>query len=386
MKISGLVTSKVIGSINKALTELLCTNRWSAYIADDRYNELNKQALNATITYLLAVEAKESGKAVDMTRLPKIILHRVFEKLVLCDMREDYIERILKLGSIKKRKFNRTIEQYIEAQSGREFADFITIDKDCLEIRIFQATTKICTKLELVEIRSKIFEEDYVEAMKELDNILIKYNDLPGFSLLSLDHSNERKFFIRVSALRNRIRWQKRLKTVKCAVLGHNLEVAIISYLMALKQYENEDIATKCFFIGLLHDLAETYTGDMPKPVKDSIPGLREATEYFEMEMIEEHVYTKMPEHTKEALSDVMLEEKGQVKGYKKIIKEADSLSAALECLRNLIAGSREPYFRIIVDEALKKGKAELPDGMLKYPNPYKEFYEAFESMAKCIL
>ena len=97
-----LVTEGVAKAMCEVLTKLLSILRWSSYIGDYRYNELNKQALNAAITYFLAIEAWEKGKQIDITRFPKIIFHRTFEKLFLCDIREDYIEAILKNGNIKR--------------------------------------------------------------------------------------------------------------------------------------------------------------------------------------------------------------------------------------------------------------------------------------------
>ena len=381
-----LVTTQVVKSMSHTLTELSCLNRWSAYINDYRYNELNKQSLNSVIAFFLAAEAENDGKKVDITKFPKIILHRAFEKLVLCDIREDFIDRILKLGSIDKKIFNKTIKNCIEKQMGKKFSAFINIDNECLESKIFQAATKLGTKLELFELKAQIPEEDYIETLKKLDSILLQYNDLSGTSRIALGYSNEMNFFKKTSALRNRIRWQKRSSIIKCAVLGHNLEVAIIAYLMALKQHGNEEIATKCFFIGLFHDVPETYTGDMPKPIKDAIPGLRSATECFEMEMVNYHIYSKMTEYIRAALCTVMLEENGQEE-YKALIKKADYFSADLECLRNIVAGSHEPYFKRLINKELKlmNTDAEI-DGLLKTKNPYHVFYEAFKDLTQDIL
>lgn len=344
-----LITSQVVQVTGRNLTQLQSILRWSSYIADTRFNELNKQGMNAVITYVLAIEAKEAGKEVDMTEFPKIILHRVFEKLFLCDIREDFIDRILKLGNIDRERFDAVIEECIEKEMGKDFAKFIKVKKDSLEMRIFQAAMKLATKMELYELRRQIPEEEYLETIRKIETGLNEYNDLPGFSRISVEYSKEMKLFRQISALRNRIRWSKRLGTVNCAVLGHNFEVAVLSYMMALKEYEDEEIATKIFFTGAFHDVPETFTGDMPSPVKDAIPGLRKATEYFELEMINTHIYANFPEYLREAMHGVMMEEAEQER-YKALIKRADYLSADFECLRNIIAGSRDPYFEEVIE------------------------------------
>lgn len=148
-----LVTEQVSKAIWETLTKLLSIFRWSTYVADYRYNELNKQALNASICYILATEAKEVGQKIDMTRFPKIIMHRMFEKLFLCDIREDFIDRILKLGNIERQKFNDIIEKEIKNLMGVNFARFISIDEGSAEARIFQAATKLGTKWSFTSLK-----------------------------------------------------------------------------------------------------------------------------------------------------------------------------------------------------------------------------------------
>ncbi|MCI8621031.1 MAG: HD domain-containing protein [Clostridia bacterium] len=362
-ELKNLVTPKTVRVTVKNLTELHSIYRWSSCIADYRFNELNKQAMNAGIAYILAHEAQEVGKDVNMTKLPKIIMHRVFEKLFLCDIREDYLERILRLGNISRADFDNVIETCIEQEMGKSFADFIDVKRECFETRIFQAAVKLATKMELFEIRRQIPETDYISKVRDIDPILLGFSDIPGFAKISHEYSKEMILFRQISGLRNRIRWNKRLGAIKCSVLGHNFEVAVIAYLMALHEYGDERIATDCFFIGLFHDLPETFTGDMPKPVKDAIPGLRRATELFELEMVRRHIYEQLPEHLKEAMHDVMVEEEEGKKEeerrerHKDLIKRADYLSADLECARNIIAGSIDPYFQDVINKDLKGNK-----------------------------
>lgn len=351
-----LVTEKVVEAIWELLTKLMSILRWSAYIADYRFNELNKQALNAIIAYFLAIEAKEAGHEIDITRFPKIVINRVFEKMFLCDIREDFVENILKDGNIKHERFDEIIEKEIIQLMGEDFARFIQIGRDWEETKIFQGATKIATKMEIEQIRGSIYKREFLRVQSEIGDTLNRYNNFPGFARISLEYSEEMNIFRQISALRNRIRWQKWLGAIPCSVLGHNFEVAIFSYLMALKKYGDEEIATKCFFIGVFHDVPETFTGDMPSPVKDAIPGLRQATEYFELKMMEEHIYSKLPEHLSEAIHMVMMEEYEQEE-YKPLIKQADHLSADFECMRQIIAGSREKYFVEVLRRDLEEGK-----------------------------
>lgn len=350
-----LVTKELIKAMYKVLTELQFILRWSNYIADFRYNELNKQALNVKSVFLLAIKAEKSGKHVDWARLVKVILHRMFEKIILCDIREDYVKEILKLGEIDPSKFDKIIEECIEEYTGKEFTEFIQVPKDCFEARLFQAATKLATQIELKEIRTFIPKGYYFETKKKIKKVLKSFGNTTGFSKLLKEKSSEKKFLKEASALRNRIRWSRRIISVKCSVLGHNFEVAVLSYLRALEKGKDELTAAKCFFIGAYHDLSETYTGDMPSPVKDKIKGLRRATEKFELKMLAKKVYKKLQRYLAEGIKAIMLEEEEQKELKRVIIKPADSASAIFECLRNQTGGSHDPYFQEAIDRQREK-------------------------------
>ena len=84
----------------------------------------------------------------------------------------------------------------------------------------------------------------------------------------------------------------------------------------------------------------------MASPVKNAIAGLREATEQYEDLNMENHVYKILPECQALAIKQVM-EDAG--KKYKKTVKSADYASAAMECFRNIMCGSRDKYFTNVI-------------------------------------
>lgn len=349
-------TKKEIRGIYELFNQLITINRWSSCMYGPRYAELGKQALNSAIAYFLAVEAKNAGLEVHMERFPKIAIHRGFEKIVLCDIREDHLERIFKSAGLKLEKFDQLIETQISELTSKEFKEGLEVPRDCLEKRLYRAATKLATRLELWEASRSTAIADYSEKLQEVEATLGEFYDLPGFSRMALECSPEMKVFKKISTLRNRIRWQKRISTVPCSVLGHLFETGVLGYLLGLEKYEDEDIATKCFFLGIFHDIPEAWTGDMPSPIKDAIPGLRNATEAFENDRMNQHVYRKLPSHLSEGLHQVMMEE-ADSRELKPLIKQADYLSADIECCRQLLAGSRDQYFKDVLIKDIETKK-----------------------------
>jgi len=109
--------------------------------------------------------------------------------------------------------------------------------------------------------------------------------------------------------------------------------------------------ATNIFFIGAFHDFPEAWTGDMPSPIKDAIPGLRDATERYEQEMLKKKVYSVLTPYMAEAIKKVMMEEEVN-REVKSFLKQADYFSADSECYRQLIAGSKDKYFLNVLNKS----------------------------------
>ncbi len=343
-----VVSVKDLVAVNTMLYELTCLRRWSEVTVEGgKYTELSKQALNCIIAYFWANEAKAKGEIVDFTKFPKLAIRRGFVKDFQCDVPEANLEIIFHLGNVSKKDFNEVIWQQVSKVTTPAFLDFLAVDHDCLEARIYKAATKIATLIELNEIKSGISQKDFILKTAQIQDALIEFCDLPGFA--EMTSANYCELFHEFSKLRNRIRWAKHPNIIKCSVLGHLFDVAVFSYLMALEVHPlKQDLATRYFFIGIFHDIAEKWTGDMPSPIKDAIKGLRDATEEFERMVLEENVYSYLPDHQEKALRSVMLED-NDVAALKKFAKKADNFSAYIECWRELDAGSRHQYYANVV-------------------------------------
>lgn len=349
-----IVSKEDLMSVNTMLYELTCLRRWSEVTVEGgKFTELAKQALNCIIAYFWAIEATHQGVNINLTLFPKIAIRRGFVKDFQCDVPEANLERIFHLGNIPKSDFNEAIWEQISKNTSETFLKFLSVDQNCLEVQIYQAATKVATLIELEEIRGGIFQSDYMLKRNQIEKSLNHFSYLPGFKeMTSTSYMN---LFHEFSKLRNRIRWAKHPNIIKCSVLGHLFDVALFGYLMVLDIRPcEEELATRYFFIGIFHDIAEKWTGDMPSPVKDSIWGLRQATEMFEREVLQNHVYSHLPSYQINALRFVMLEDE-QVHDIRASAKRADDFSAFIECWRELDAGSRHNYYLNVILKDYKK-------------------------------
>lgn len=349
-----IITDKDLKTVNNMLYELLCLRRWSEVtVTNGKFTEVAKQALNCMVSYFWATEISHTGVEVDFTKFPKLALFRGFTKTIQCDVSESNLEIIFQLGNVSKTSFNEMIWDSVSDCTSKSFYQHLQVNPDCLEARIYRAATKVSTLLELKEIRGLIAEKDYLYKKSQQEEAISKFSDLPCFDIIMSDSYQE--IFRNFSKLRNRIRWAKHPNSVQCSVLGHMFDVACFSYLMSLEvKPTDEDLATQYFFMGIFHDFPECWTGDMPSPIKDAIPGLRKATEEFENIVMEKNVYSHLPDYMATAIRKVMLEDEENIQ-FKAFLKKSDNFSAFVECWREIDAGSHHDYYENVVKKDYEK-------------------------------
>lgn len=333
--------------VNEVIRRLNNMNRWTSIVAEQKYNELAKQALNSLCSYIIASYCENDGQEIKWERFPKIALYRAFNKAyVSYEIPEGIINKICSIGNISKSTFDAATRDKISTRTNHEFMQFISNEHDCIEYRIFRAGMKIATYVEILELsmRTKNTEE-IEEKMSEVKESLKEFEDIKAVKELLTEGNPVFKVIQKISTLRNSNRWAVHSYLTDCSVLGHLFDTAIFAYFIALEDFPgDEKLAAKFFFMGIFHDIAEAWTTDWPSDIKDHITGLREAIEVFEDMMIEESLYKQVPEFLATKIKEVMYEEEDNL-SHKTRMKGADYLSADSECWRQYVAGSRDSYF-----------------------------------------
>ncbi len=366
------ITLKYLTATNDVCTKLNNLRRWTDFTTQQKYNELSKQAFNCIVAYMLAHCAEHKEKNICYENFPRIALGRAFAKVyVYFDTPEHKIHEICKLSGISKKSFDVVSDKIITEKTDKDFADFLSKGIGEYEVQIYRAATKIATYIELMEQQHTISD---FSKFQEIERNLDEFMKIPGVAEFSDTDSPIFKLLQQLSKLRNQVRWATCSYNTECSVLGHLFDTAVFAYLLALDESNfDETYATQMFFMAIFHDVAETWTKDIPSPIKNRIEGFRKATEKYELQKLEQHMYSKVPDYMRNALKSVMMEDEGNV-SYKKQLKAADYLSADSECYRNLLSGSRDTYFcRAIIDREIDEEFSEL----------YKEIHDYFVKYAE---
>lgn len=375
------LNSVQVFATNQVFKRLNILRRWTSLVTENKYNELCKQALNCIVAYLLASYSEEAGMIIKWERFPKIALYRAFQKVyVYFDTPEHILNEIREIGNFPKDAFNNATNSIIAEQADSEFAEFLSEGLGTYEMRIYRAATKISTNIELAEIANKMDFHDYRQKSIEISDSLKEFNDLPGIENFADIDGELFKVLLKIASLRNKNRWAVQTYCMDCSVLGHLFDTGVFAYFIALEQKPNDESnAAKMFFMGIYHDIAETWTSDIPSPIKDRIPGFRAATEQFELRVLEKELYSKVPEFLKKKLKEVMMEDESNLE-YKKLLKGADYLSADSECWRQYKAGSRDEYF---VNVPLKNDLEKIETGKVVMTPICKQLFDTMYAYAK---
>ena len=320
---------KYYQGINKTIRKLNIIRRWTGTMTDPRYDEISKQTLNCILCFFLAKEYERHDNVVKWDRIVKTAIYRAFQKAyIFYDTPEHIYKEICELGNIPyEQEMKKATHNIIVKQTDEEFANFIEECCNTNEKDMYEAATKIATYFEFEENEavSKVKQKG-IALLKSLE----KYENIDGFTEIL---NNYEDVFQICSRLRNQNRWAGHGYRISCAVSGHLFDTAIFGYLNALEKGYDEEEAAKIFFIGIFHDIAETFTRDIPSPVKNGIEGFREATEKYELLMMEKEFYPKLPKYMADEVRKVMMEEEANA-NYKSICKVADYISAASEIYR----------------------------------------------------
>lgn len=353
------------------LRSLNCLPRWSAHIGhlQDNYVEVSKLGLNcqlaAVLFMLIAYEQEHNIRFTEYPKvrlelLPRIALFRAFEKFEKCDILDETYGMLFDDDPELKSGFENYMNAKVIKLTSPQFFKHISGLENTFEMKIFKAATAVATYYESLEIKRQINEKRYADIQRIQFARLKKYEEFPLVSeILNGSIGNSEYFKLNelienFSSLRNRIRWVKRVPLRCYSVLGHSFDVAVYNYLLALHDNPtNIAQAQKGFFVGLYHDIAEVWTGDMPSPLKDAIPGLRKKTEELEVKMLEEHVFPFVPSPILAQFKGFMLEMLPQEDHD--YFKFGDNLAAYVEASTQILVGSKDPYFVDVVADAVIK-------------------------------
>ncbi|OQB72068.1 MAG: 5'-nucleotidase [Deltaproteobacteria bacterium ADurb.Bin135] len=274
--------------------------RWNDKIRPVELRELDKQAHKMMIAWFLG-KFEEKRQGFNWLEVIEGGLFEFLQRIVLTDLKPQVFNRI-KEDHARYNELNKWVFAQLEpviSPFGGEFCNrfrnhFSSTD-DTISKKILSASHFYATRWEFDIIERanpggyeipKI--KDFLQERQE------KYYDLKGIQQLAL-YSRYRNFIDLCGQLRFQVRWNYVNMNPRISVLGHMLNVAILSYLLSNEIGACPKRCSNNYFTGLFHDLPEVLTRDIISPVKRSIEGLDELIKEYEKEQMEKEVYGLIP-------------------------------------------------------------------------------------------
>lgn len=338
------------------------------------FSKEDKEALNVmSFVILVPIFKKELGIECDMVGFPLMFIKRLFTKYCLWDSKPE------NKAFFKKEipDFERKIDEYAFKKCAKGTDSIFTawlfdaenqVDKQTKEC--FEVAKAIATLVEFGEvekdIRADVALETKERVYQNIDKYISKYPFISDIVYSKGEYAKVLKLLHNLSWARYTFRWQNYCCSVRCSILTHMLESAVLGYFMFIEEHleelKNSSPETnpelyhnleKSFLVMLFHDVAEIWTDDIPSPAKDGL-GIREVAEKQELIALEKHFYSKLPKCAEEYFRNgIMLEDEAN-KVAKKFYKSADYFSADLEVAWNIREGARDERFGWILNDSYK--------------------------------
>ncbi len=151
------------------------------------------------------------------------------------------------------------------------------------------------------------------------------------------------------------------------SVADHSFMLGLVSYVMA-KRFGLD--ADKCMKMGMIHDLCEAYSGDIPNSIHDDERGMtRDEKERREREGME-RVLSLLPEEISDEFRSLWEEFEGRKSDEAKLVKGLDKLEMCLQALDYAKKGNRG-LLRFMEDG---KRNIRMPEVKKIFLKIYREF------------
>lgn len=151
------------------------------------------------------------------------------------------------------------------------------------------------------------------------------------------------QFFAVLSRMKLINRWGLMRNTRPENLSEHSFEVAVLAHALCEicnTRFGGEVDSGRVVLMGLYHDAAEIFTGDMPTPVKYFSPAMRQA--YRQVEEISLlRLISCLPDDLQDRYAGLLRQDTGS-EHEKQIVKAADKLSALIKCIEEENAGNSE--------------------------------------------
>lgn len=350
-----LITMEAYDAMQNCIGKLDEFDSWRGKLPRaNGFTLLEKESLRAQIfTYLLVRRKEVEGKDVNFEVDMAYLIWRVIRKALLWDAKPEnrhYFES-------KDPNFSQAEKEFVLSQIdifGEKAKPFIQhvfelAEKiSCEEKMLYQVAKVVSNRIEFECTEKEFLPMESIETRIEI------YDSWANVMAERYFVRETYELFLKISYGRHTTRWQGHKRLDDIGITGHMLLTAILGYMIALEEGYPSDVAVKAFYTGLLHDISEIWTDDIPSPCKDRMrmsdgKTLRDYAEEQEEMVLEEQFYPKLDEKVAKHFRENIIFGSNVSDEFHDLIKKADYFSADCEIWWNIVLGCRMYRFKQIL-------------------------------------
>lgn len=371
----------MIGAILKLmLTRWITIKRWSNYPRVEYTSQMDNTGFVLHIALFLWYLEEKDGNTIDKEFLIKRIIFDSFKWLILSDINagtREYIKQIdsAMFDKVEQKALSKILALETIPQVKEDIEKTILNTENKREIDIIAAARKYAWFLEC-SVNHKIFSEVYEVPLSQIVVDLEKSRkEVKSLDTL-LKNENYKKYLLNIRRLSHAMRWNWEARIIPISVMSHLVIVGFISYIIAT--IENESWANvnvlDLLMRWIYHDIPEAITGDIINPTKTSVEGFPEVLEIVEQKMLDDYLFSFIPEDYKTQIFPLVFHPFGWDNG--KIVKYADIISALFEARTEVLSGNIREFDDICISIQKKLAKVEMKSVNYILTNTFVEFSE----------
>lgn len=388
-KPSILVTQEVLEQVSEMFRRLKLNESWRGKIStQEGFTKEDKEAFNLLIFVIL--EPIMLIEKYDLTPFLPYVVRRLFVKAATWDSKPDNKEFLHSAVF----DFDSKIKEYalarIDTPETNAFLKYLDETAEGLHPKIrevYKAARAIATLIEYEETKGKFRPDVAAKTEVQIYQELANYSHLPHFMEIAMgvgEYFKLKELLHAISWSRYTFRWQGYYAPIRCSILAHMLESAVVSYLMNLEVNRESDWIQD-FRVMLFHDIAEIWTDDIPSPVKvvkfedvttelkerlkkqldTEETTLRKISELQELDALEANFYARLPKVVADFFHNGVMLVDVKDKDAEDFYKAADYFAADMEVEWNM--DTKEPRYKQIHMASYASGKRTIAQmGLLR--------------------
>lgn len=239
-----------------------------------------------------------------------------------------------------------------------DIPDFFRKDLEKIEQKTKEDTliefAKIWAGYAEVHQNAVVYPEAYARLLKTMqkNGEIDQYESFLQHIDFDMHNQNDlERYLLIIHRLTSSFRWNRSVRKYPVSVLAHTYLITFFTYVIANEHHKNDEEMADMLLTALFHDVPEAITGDIITPTKKAIPGLEEAIESIEHDMVHEYLLSHIERHTfMEQYARKMLTPWKEKNGS--LVKLADLYSAYHEA--RIEAPTSEEYAQIMREIGLR--------------------------------